>query len=102
LKYSDLVPAPSFVYQSLDANGPWEPIGGGEGQPYYIQTTIRQFGYFAAGYPADATRPGQASQVLPIVAAALILGVLIAGIPLAMLRRRAGVGPDEADETNAC
>ena len=104
LRYSDLVPAPSSVYLAVDANGPWKSIGGGDGQPFTIQTTTRQLGYFAAGYPANATRqaPTGTSQVLPIAVAILILGVLIAGIPLAMVRRRRAAGevdePDEDDE----
>jgi hypothetical protein len=104
LRYSDLVPAPSFIYQAADANGPWKSIGGAEGQPFTIQTTTNLLGYFAAGYSANATRQAStgASQLLPIAVAVLILGVLIAGIPLAMVRRRRAAGevdePDEDDE----
>ena len=105
MQYSDLVPAPSFIYLAVDANGQWKSIGGNEGQPFTLQTTTRQFGYFAAGYPAGATSrtPSSASQLLPIAVAVLIIGVLVAGIPLAMVRRRraaAGDGdePDEDEE----
>ncbi len=99
LLYSGNVPAPSFIYLALDANGPWKSIGGSESAPYAIQTAARQLGYFAAGYPANATHAGAASQVLPIAVAILIIGVLIAGIPLSVVRRRrdaAGIG--ESDE----
>jgi hypothetical protein len=105
MRYSDLVPAPSFIYLAVDANGQWKSIGGNEGQPFTLQTTTRQFGYFAAGYPAGATSrtPSSSSQLLPIAVAVLIIGVLVAGIPLAMIRRRraaAGDGdePDEDEE----
>jgi hypothetical protein len=102
LRYSDIVPAPSFTYLAVGANGTWKSIGGAEGQPFTIQTTTRQLGYFAAGYPANATNrssSGGTSQLLPIAVAVLILGVLVAGIPLAMVRRRrAGGEVDESDE----
>jgi hypothetical protein len=45
-------------------------------------------GYFAAGYPSSAIQGGSTSQLLPIVVAVLIVGVLVAGIPLTFLRRR--------------
>jgi hypothetical protein len=101
MRYSNLVPAPSFVYEAQDPNGPWQSIGGQEGQPYTIQATISQPGYFGAGYPANATNKTSSptSQLLPIAVAVLIAGVLIAGIPLAMLRRRAaGRVDEESDE----
>jgi len=100
MQYSDLVPAPSFIYLAVDANGQWKSIGGNEGQPFTLQTTTRQFGYFAAGYPAGATSrtPSSASQLLPIAVAVLIIGVLVAGIPLAMIRRRRAAAADEPDE----
>ena len=101
MRYSNLVPAPSFVYEAQDANGPWQSIGGQEGQAFTIQATISQLGYFGAGYPANATNknPSSTSQLLPIAVAILIVGMLVAGIPLAVLRRRAGgsVG-EESDE----
>jgi hypothetical protein len=105
MRYSDLVPAPSFIYQAADANSQWKSIGGNEGQPFTLQTTTRQFGYFAAGYPAGATirRSSGASQLLPIAVAVLIIGVLVAGIPLAMVRRRRAAGegdePEDGEES---
>jgi hypothetical protein len=100
LRYSDLVPAPSFVYLAADANSQWKSIGGNEGQPFTIQTTTRQFGYFAAGYPANSTTRTSSgtSQLLPIAVAVLIFGVLVAGIPLAMVRRRRAAAGDEEPE----
>jgi hypothetical protein len=95
--YSNLVPAPSFVYVSDSPNGPWTNIGGSENQPLVIRANTNQLGYFAAGYPSNATNKSSsgASQLLPIAVAVLIIGVLVAGIPLAMLRRRSGGAVDE-------
>jgi hypothetical protein len=104
LRYSDVVPAPSFVYLATGPNAPWKSVGGGEGQVFTIQTKTSQLGYFAAGYPANATNGATSGtvQVLPIAVAVLILGVVIAGIPLAIFRRRRAAGevdePDEDDE----
>jgi hypothetical protein len=101
MRYSNLIPAPSFIYRAADANGPWKSIGGNEGQPYVIRTTTSQLGYFVAGYPASATSSPRSgtSQLLPIAVAVLIIGVLVAGIPLAMVRRRRAAGEvDEEDE----
>lgn len=99
LRYSNLVPAPSFIYMAADPNGPWKNIGGNEAQPYTIQATTRQLGYFAAGYPGNATVGSSGTtQLLPIAVAVLIVGVLVAGIPLAMLRRRRAAGEPEEDD----
>ena len=104
LRYSNITAAPSFVYLAADPNGAWRSIGGtDEPQIWSIQTTTPQLGYFAAGYPASAVNQSSsgASQLLPIAVAVLILGVLVAGIPLAAVRRRRGAtGLDDADETD--
>jgi hypothetical protein len=106
LRYSDLVPAPSYVYEATDLNGPWKNIGASaESQPFTVQTTTKQLGYFAAGYPAGATSSSSSafSKLLPIAVAVLIVGVLVAGVPLAMVRRRREAGAvedgDEEDES---
>jgi hypothetical protein len=102
--YSNVLPAPSLVYLAVDANSPWKSIGGTESAPFTIQANPRQLGYLAAGYPGNATSKSSSgtSQLLPIAVAVLIVGVLIAGIPLAMVRRRRAAGdveePDEDDE----
>jgi hypothetical protein len=101
LVYSNILPAPSFIYLATDAGGPWKSIGGAESQPFTIQASTKQLGYFAAGYPANAINRSSSSttQLLPIAVAVLILGVLIAGIPLAMVRRRRAAGEvDESDD----
>jgi hypothetical protein len=99
MRYSNLIPAPSFVYRAADVGGPWTSLGGQEGQLYTIQATSSELGYFVAGYPANATSQGSGtSQLLPIAVTVLIVGVLIAGIPLAMVRRRRAAGDDGSDE----
>jgi hypothetical protein len=104
LLYSNLLPAPSAIYLAADPNGPWNSIGAArEAMPYTITTTTKSFGYFGAGYPvtsaaSGAVRIGGGSQVLPIVVAILIGLVLLAGIPLAAMRRRRARGEVDAEE----
>ena len=100
LRYSDLVPAPSNVYYATATDGTWTGIGAlSESQPFTIDTTIDKFGFYAAGYPTSSVSHGGASsQLLPIAIAILIVGVLVAGIPLAIMRRRSGgAEPEEGD-----
>jgi hypothetical protein len=105
LRYSNLVPAPSFVYRTTDAKGPWKSIGGqDEPQIFSIQSTTDQLGYFAAGYPANATTSGSrsaSSQLIPIAVALLIVAVLVAGIPIAVIRGRRAGGEDDEDGDDA-
>lgn len=103
LRYSELVPAPSSVYQASNVEGPWTSIGGSDQAPFTIGTTISDFGYFAAGYPSNSNRASGVriggGQLLPIVVAVLIVGVLVAGIPLTIIRRRRkGTEPKELDD----
>jgi len=101
MRYSDIIPAPSTVYQSTSADGPWQSIGAlSESQPFTVDTTFDKFGYFAAGYPSNSvSHGGPTSQLLPIAIAVLIVGVLVAGIPLAIIRRRRGAGEmEDADD----
>jgi len=102
LRYSNLEPAPSDIYFAGDPGGPWKSIGAQQqSQPFTIVTKTSSFGYFAAGYPSASPAPGVVTvgggQVLPIVVAALIVLVVLAGIPLALLRRRRAGQADEAD-----
>ena len=108
LLYSNLLPAPSDIYLAADPDGPWKSIGTArEAMPFTITTTTRSLGYFAAGYPQTSTASGAlrvgGGQVLPIVVALLIAVVLLAGLPLAVLRRRRGRGEaqEEDDEDEA-
>jgi hypothetical protein len=104
LVYSNLEPAPTAIYQADDPAGPWKSIGAArDAMPFTITTTSASLGYFAAGYPQTTPASGPrigGGQVLPIVVAILIGVVLLAGLPLAMLRRRRGRGgvEEEADE----
>jgi hypothetical protein len=100
MRYSDLVPGPSNVYYATSADGPWTSIPvQSQAQPFTIDATIDKFGYYAAGYPTNSVSHGGAnSQLLPIAVAVLIVGVLVAGIPLAILRRRQTSGEGEADD----
>ena len=102
-RYSDVVPAPSTFYQATNIDGPWTSVGGSDGAPFTLQTTIGEFGYFAAGYPSNSTSASGVSigggQLLPIAMAVLIVGVIVAGIPMAIMRRRRlGIEPQELDD----
>lgn len=94
LRYSDLVAVPPrAVYFAPSSGGAWRSIGTRQqSQPFAINTTTLELGYFAAGYPSrSASPPGlgiaRAGQLLPIATLALIACVLIAALPL-MIRRR--------------
>ncbi len=101
LRYSDLVPDPSAIYFAPSTGGTWTSIGAAPQSQFWTKdSTTHQFGYFAAGYPANVTpRSGAVTvgggQILPIVVAVLIVVVVLAGLPLAMLRRRRAGGVEE-------
>ncbi|HEY0831776.1 MAG TPA: hypothetical protein VGE99_11580 [Candidatus Dormibacteraeota bacterium] len=101
LRYSNLEPAPSDVYFASDPGGPWKGLGiAQQAQPFTVVTSTKQFGYFAAGYPSTSPPPGTltvggGSQTLPIIVAVLIVLVVLAGIPFAILRRRQSRGEVE-------
>jgi hypothetical protein len=103
LRYSNLEPAPTNMYFASDPAGPWKSIGAAQqSQPFIIQASTQSFGYFAAGYSSASPPPGVVSvgggQVLPIVVAALIGLVILAGVPLAILRRRQSSGEVEKED----
>ena len=93
LTFSDQLPAPTDVYEYQD-NAPWRNIGNtGSAAPFSISARATSLGCFAGGYPANAKQTSSGvkvggGQTLPIVIAAGILVVVLAGIPLAILRRR--------------
>jgi hypothetical protein len=102
-RYSDIVPAPSNFYRATNVDGPWTSIGGLDGAPFTLQTTISEFGYFAAGYTSNSSQASGVriggGQLLPIAVTVLIIAVLVAGIPLAIMRRRGlGTEPQELDD----
>jgi len=92
LRYSNLEPDPSIVYQASDSAGPWTALTSQPGQPFTIESRTATFGYFAAGYPSSSPPPGSVTvgggQILPIVVAVLIVAVVLAGLPIAVMRRR--------------
>jgi len=93
LRYSNLEPDPSTVYEASDPNGTWTKLPRAvQGQPFTIETRTTTFGYFAAGYPSASKPPGSVTvgggQLLPIIVAVLIVVVVLAGLPLAVMRRR--------------
>jgi hypothetical protein len=103
LRFSNLEPAPTDVYFASDPGGPWKSIGSAQqAQPFTIVTSTKFFGYFAAGYASASPPPGAVSigggnQTLPIIVAVLIVLVVLAGIPLAILRRRQSRGEPEEE-----
>jgi hypothetical protein len=106
LRYSNLLQDPSDVYFATDPAGPWSRlVVAQQSQPYTLDTTTRQFGYFGAGIPQGSGSPGPkpvgGAQVLPIVAAVLIVVVVLAGLPVAVLRRRRGAAAGPGDEEDA-
>lgn len=101
MRYSDIVPAPSSIYYAASTDGPWQSIGAkSEAQPFTIDQAINKLGYYAAGYKSNAVSHGGASsQVLPIAIALLIIAVLVAGIPLAIMRRQRTADGGELDDS---
>ena len=104
MRYSNLEPDPSSIYQASDPNGPWKDLGRtGQAQPYTVVSKTSALGYFAAGYPAATPPAGVVTvgggQVLPIVVAVIIVVVVLAGLPLAIVRRRRGGTAEEDDES---
>ena len=92
LRYSNGVPAPGDIY-GYQGQGPWQRLGStGSAAPYTISVRANSLGCYAGGYPATAGSAQGArvggGQTLPIVVALIILLVVLAGIPLAILRRR--------------
>lgn len=93
LTFSDQLPAPSDVY-GYQGNGPWQKFGStGAAAPFTISARVTNLGCYAGGYPANAKRSSSGltisgGQVLPILVAVAILVVILAGIPLAVVRRR--------------
>ena len=95
LRYSNLEPDPNDIYRTDDPNGSWTSIGHAQAAPYTVYTHTDKLGYFAAGYTQSGTPPPGTitvggGQALPIIVAGLIIVVVLAGLPLAVARRRRG------------
>ncbi|HEY4025697.1 MAG TPA: hypothetical protein VGO86_04630 [Candidatus Dormibacteraeota bacterium] len=104
LQFSTQIQAPSDVYE-YQGDGPWQKLGStGSAAPYYVAARATALGCFAAGSVASSgssSAPqgaqGGGGNTLPIIVALAILVVVLAGIPLAVLRRR-GSSEDAGDE----
>jgi hypothetical protein len=103
LTYSGLVPDPSYVYRAETLTGPWTSLApAAQAQIWTIDTKTDNLGYFAAGYPSNAvSKPGGSGQLLPITVAVLIIAVLLAGIPLSIVRRRSAARRPADDEDDS-
>ena len=105
MRYSNVSQDPSYIYRAKSLDGPWTrlPVQQ-QAQLYTISTQTDQLGYFGAGFPANAISTSTSSnqEILPIVVAVLIVAVLLAGVPLTVLRRRparaGGRGRRDEDE----
>ena len=104
LQFSTQIQAPSDVYE-YQGDGQWRKLGStGSAAPYYIAARATQLGCFAAGLAAGARSQssvqagGQGAQTLPIIVALAILVVVLAGIPLAVLRRRGSAGDEDGED----
>jgi hypothetical protein len=100
LRYSNLEPDPSDVYSASGPDGPWTGYPRSQqAAPFTAEIRTTSLGYFAAGYRSDSPAPGTVriggGQLLPVVVAALIVLVVLAGMPLAVMRRRRGSGEVE-------
>ena len=100
IRYSNVAPDPSYIYRATSVDGPWAKITvQQQAQLWTISTSTDQLGYFSAGFPSNAISTGQSNQqVLPIIVAVLIVAVLLAGVPLTVLRRRQARAGDDEDE----
>ncbi len=103
LLYSTLLPAPGAIYVSRDG-GPWQPLPATSSTAASgctdVLAQISSTGLYAAGF-SSANTSGQVSsaprigggQTLPVLVALVIVIVVLAGIPLAVVRRRRLVDP---------
>jgi hypothetical protein len=88
LQYSAQLTAPSDVYR-FQPGGGWQKIGNaGSAAPYFIAARTNTLGCFAAGYVPSGTKSSGSGLSLPIVAGLAVGVVVLAGIPLVLLRRR--------------
>jgi hypothetical protein len=99
LLYSTVLPAPGSIYEA-QSGGTWTKVNSNLSTSTGcsdVVAGINSTGYFMAGYPSNSTQPNGSTkigggQVLPIVAALAILIVVLAGVPLALVRRRHPAG----------
>ena len=100
LLYSTVLPAPSSIY-AAQPGGEWQALPSNASTQSGCSDVVAQVtttGLYAAGYPGGSTakKPGSTTigggQALPIIAALAILIVVLAGLPLALVRRRRTAG----------
>ena len=105
LLYSTVLPAPSSIYEA-QTGGSWAALPSNPSTGTGCSDIVAQVstnGFFVAGYPSSSTRPNGnttigGGQILPIVVALAILIVVLAGVPLAVVRRRRpGGAPTESN-----
>ena len=105
LLYSTVLPAPSSIYVA-QAGGGWTALPSNQSTGTGCSDIVAQVsttGFFMAGYPSNSTRHNGSptiagGQLLPIVVALAILIVVLAGVPLAVVRRRRPEGaPKESN-----
>jgi hypothetical protein len=95
LQFSPALAAPSDVYR-FQPGGGWTKIGNaGAAAPYFVAARSNALGCFAAGYVPNGSRTAATGVSLPVVAALAIGVVVLAGVPLVLLRRR---GVEEEEE----
>lgn len=103
LTYSDGIAAPRFVYGYQTGATTWEKLGStGTSAPYTISVQVPHLGCFAAASDKTASGGGfsLSGQTLPVLVAILIVLVLLAGLPLVLLRRRHADDEEEGDDEN--
>lgn len=99
LLYSTVLPAPSSIYVA-QTGGTWKAIASNPSSSTGcsdIVAAVDTTGLYMAGYPSNSSQPNGSTtigggQVLPIVVALAILIVVLAGVPLAVVRRRRAPG----------
>lgn len=104
LTYSDGVPSPTAIYSFSEGGGQWKRLGtAGNSAPFTISVRTGELACFAGGTErAQGSSSGVPGQFLPLLVAILIVLVLLAGLPLVVLRRRGrgqdeDAGPEDAD-----
>jgi hypothetical protein len=96
LQYPTNTAAPTDVYEYVPG-GAWRKLGSSSSAaPFYIAARAATLGCFVGGYaPGRPASPG--ATTLPVVAGLAVAVVVLAGIPLLVLRRR-GLEEDGEEE----
>ncbi|HEV2953550.1 MAG TPA: hypothetical protein VG015_05640 [Candidatus Dormibacteraeota bacterium] len=90
LYYQQGIAAPSIIFESPEGTSQWDELSS---QPSLlndcsVHATVRSDGFVFLGFHGSSQSSGQSSQLLPYVVAGAIGLVLLAGLPLALIRRR--------------